>query len=550
MTSTISTRTDLEERVADALRVLEAQEANCAPTTIGELVSAGAKQYGTRVAIDFFERNERATFEELDRDSNRYAHALRAFGVAKGDRVGVMLPNRVEFPIVWFALAKLGAVIVPINMRYTSREVEYVLTDTQAKFAFIDESAWPAFSAMEPWPKDLAMSRVVVVGTSPHPQAAALADLLKGASAAPVDALVTPDDLLTIQYTSGTTGFPKGCMLTHDYWNLTGYASSCRDFAHYERFMCWSPFYYIDGSHLLLKAWREGGTLYLPNQLSSSRFLDWLKTYRIDWVQLPELVVRQPPSPDDAAVCLKQVHQFGSWSAGTMRIFNGRFGARSSGYYGMTEIGAGTQYPIQIDEMAEAGSLGMRAPFRELKLLNEDGSPTPVGEIGEMWVKGRGILLGYWNRPEVNSEHFKDGWFRTGDLMRRDELGFYWLVGRTKDMIRRSGENIAAREVESVIREVAGIGDVAAVPVRDARRGEEVKIVVEPLEGLQPSDIDVDRILEHARARLAPFKVPRYIGFIPKLPRTATSNKITKRELVDAADPLAGVYDAEEKRWR
>lgn len=540
----------LEDHVAQALQTLETQEAGCPSLTIGQLISSGAKQHGSKIAIDFFERNERATYEEMDRQSNRYAHALRAFGVAKGDRVGVMLPNRVEFPIVWFALAKLGAVIVPINMRYTSREVEYVLTDTQAKFAFIDESAWPVFSAMDPWASGLALERVVVVGNASGAKAAALADLLEDAPADPVEADVKADDLLTIQYTSGTTGFPKGCMLTHDYWNLTAYASACRDFARYERFMCWSPFYYIDGSHLLLKAWRLGGTLYLPNQLSSSRFVGWLKTYRIEWVQLPELVVRQPPSPDDASMCLKQVHQFGSWSAGAMRIFRERFGGCSSGYYGMTEIGAATQFPVQIDEVAEAGALGIRAPFRELKLLNEDGRPTPTGEIGELWVKGRGILLGYWNRPEVNAEQFNDGWFRTGDLMRRNELGFYWLVGRTKDMIRRSGENIAAREVESIVREVAGIGDVAAVPVRDSRRGEEVKIVIEPREGLQPSDIEVERILEHARARLAPFKVPRYIGFIHKLPRTPTSNKITKAELVDVADPLAGVYDAEERRWR
>lgn len=519
--------------------------------TVGQLVERGARHHAGKVALDFFERHERATYAEMAQVCDRYAKALKAFGVRKGDRVGLMLPNRIEFPIAWFALAKLGAVIVPINMRYTPREVEYVLSDTQAKFAMIDESAWPSFSAMDPWPAALAMERVVVVGESPDSRATSLTHLLQGAAEAPLQEEVSPGDLLTIQYTSGTTGFPKGCMLTHDYWNVTSYASACRDFERYERYMCWSPFYYVDGSHLLLKAYWQGGTLYMPNQLSLSRFADWLKTYRIEWVQLPELIVREPASADGASVCLKQVHQFGSWSAGAMQLFRDRFGGRSNGYYGMTEIGAGTQYPIEVEEMAQAGSLGMRAPFRELELRNEDGSPTRDGEVGELWVKhGRAVMLGYWNRPEVNAEQFRDGWFRTGDLMRRNALGFYWLVGRTKDMIRRSGENIASREVEAVMRELPGIADVAVVPVPDARRGEEVKLFVQVMEGMQRSDVPVDRILGHARERLAVFKVPRYIAFIDQLPRTATSNKITKRELVEIPDPLAGVYDAEEQRWR
>ena len=550
MTSTYSPGADLQRLVADALRRREAQEADYVSLTIGELVAAGAAQHGAKVAIDFFERGERATYEEMHRESSRYANALRRFGVAKGDRIGVMLPNRVEFPVIWFAAAKLGAVIVPINTRYTPREVEYVLSDTQATFAVVDESAWDAFAAMDPWPGDLAMRRVIVVGAARHADATTLERLLKDAPDTAVDADVGPGDLLTIQYTSGTTGFPKGCMLTHDYWCLTSYMGACRDFEPYERYMCWSPFCYADGAHLLLKAWRQGGTLYLPNHLSSSRFVEWLKACRIEWVQLPELILRQAPSPDDASLCLKQVHQYGSWSAGAMAIFKQRFGGRSNGWYGLTEIGAATQFPIEIEAMAEAGSLGLQAPFRELRLLNEDGTPTPVGQVGELWARGRGIMLGYWNRPDVNAEQFRDGWFRSGDLMRRDELGFYWLVGRTKDMIRRSGENIAAREVEFVIREVPGVADVAAVPVRDVRRSEEVKVFVELGEGAAPSDAIVERILEHARAGLAPFKVPRYVAFIDKLPRTNTSNKVTKRELTEIADPLAGVYDAEERRWR
>ncbi|MGY3424306.1 acyl-CoA synthetase (AMP-forming)/AMP-acid ligase II [Bradyrhizobium sp. F1.13.4] len=182
--------------------------------------------------------------------------------------------------------------------------------------------------------------------------------------------------------------------------------------------------------------------------------------------------------------------------------------------------------------------------------MNEDGSLTPVGGVGELWVSGRGIFDGYWNKPEANAALFEGKWFKTGDLMRCDELGFYWLVGRTKDMIRRSGENIAAREVEAVIREIPEIADVAAVPVCDSKRGEEVKIYVELREGVEPCDSFVQGVIDHARASLAVFKLPRYIAIIPKLPRTTSSNKVLKRELMAVSDQISGSYDVEEKRWR
>ncbi|MGY8632772.1 class I adenylate-forming enzyme family protein [Bradyrhizobium sp. 14AA] len=518
--------------------------------TVGELVSRRARTQGSITAIDIFDRDERASYFEMDRSSNKYAHALRAFGVRKGDRIGVMLPNRIEFPILWFAIAKLGAVMAPINLRYTPREIEYVLSDTQAKFAVVDESTWSAFSAIEPWPRDLAKERVILVGKPLHGAATTLDGLLKGIDDCVVEEDVSADDLLNIQYTSGTTGFPKGCMLTHEYWGVYSYQGACWDERPYQRYLSAQPFFYVDPPAHLLKAYRQGGTLYLAPQLSSTRFFGWVKQHRIDWCQPTELIARQAEAADeDGATYLKQILNWG-WSPDTVRQFRERFQVRTEEAYGMTEIGFGTRMTNQLDELADSGSVGIRAPFRALRLTNEDGGPTPVGDVGELWVRGRGIFKGYWNKPEANASLFEGGWFNTGDLMRRDEYGFHWLVGRTKDMIRRSSENIAAREVEAVIREIPEIADVAAVPVQDVRRGEEVKICVELREGVTPDNLAVERILKHARANLAVFKVPRYIAFTQALPRATTSNKVFKRELMAVSDPLAGTYDTEEKRWR
>ncbi|MGY4430756.1 acyl-CoA synthetase (AMP-forming)/AMP-acid ligase II [Bradyrhizobium sp. F1.13.1] len=441
------TANELKERVANALRKVEALETAYETITIGQLVSMRAKTHGSTIAIDVFERGERATYMEMDKSSNKYAHALRAFGVRKGDRIGVMLPNCIEYPILWFALAKLGAVMVPINMRYTPREIEYVLSDTQAKFAVVDQDVWSVFSSMEPWPQDLAKERIVLAGQPPGGTLSTIAELLKGVDDAMVEEDVGPDDLLNIQYTSGTTGFPKGCMLTHDYWGLFSYQQMCWDDGPYKRYLSAQPFFYVDPPVHLLRSYRQGGTLYLAPQLSATRFINWVKQHQIEWCQVPELIAREAEAADeDGATCLKQILNWG-WSPETVRQFRKRFRVRTEEAYGMTEIGFATRMTNQLDQLASSGSVGIRAPFRALRLINEDGTPTQIGEVGEAWVSGRGILKGYWNKPEANAASFEGGWFKTGDLMRRDELGFYWLVGRTKDMIRRSSENIAAREV-------------------------------------------------------------------------------------------------------
>ncbi|MDA9440775.1 acyl-CoA synthetase [Bradyrhizobium sp. CCBAU 51745] len=539
------TSTQLHARVENALRRSEVLEAAYRATTVGQLVSMQARTHASTTAIDIFERGERATYSELDCRSNRYAHALRAFGVRKCDRVGVMLPNRIEWPIVWFALAKLGAVMVPINAQYTPREVEYIISDTQATFAIVDESAWSTFGAMNPWPQGLAKERVIHVGQPPGGTTVALHQLFNSVNDSPVDQDVRPEDLLTIQYTSGTTGFPKGCMLTHDYWGVGSYVSA--SVVPFKKYLSWASFSYISWPYILLNSYVQGGTVYVSQQIDASQFMDWVKNFRIEWCALPRLIAERD---DNVPTSLKQVWQYDGWSVQTVHRYREQFAVRANNSFGMTEIGTGTQIPADLADINETGSLGIRAPFRELRLVDDDGSATPVGGVGELWVKGRGMFKGYWNRPEANEACFEGEWFKTGDLLRRDDLGCYWFVGRKKDMIRRFSQNIAACEVEAVIREIPEIAEVAAVPVHDNKWGEEIKIYVELKKGLTPAHLQVERILEHARARLTAFKVPRYIAFTPALPRTVTSNKVLKRELMAISDPLSDTYDAEENRWR
>ncbi len=514
-------------------------EAGFRPTSIGRFASERCAALGAVPAFDVFDRGERATYAEVERLTNRIGNALKGLGVGRGDRVGVMLSNRLFYPLAWLALAKIGAVHVPVNTRYTPREIAYVTGDSGATALIIEAAFLDTFQAIETRPEGLSDDRVLVVDGP-------FDDLVAAASERScLDPDVGPGDLMNIQYTSGTTGFPKGCMLTHEYWLMLGHVAQAWDIKPVSRMLTAQPFFYMDPQWHVIKAMGLGATLYMAPQLSATRFIGWLKRFRLEWCQFPELMTRQPPAPDDADTALVQVATFG-WSPETARAFKARFRVRAREGFGMTEIGMGSWMPAEADELYDSASVGIAAPFREVTIRDSEGREVSPGAEGELWVRGRGIFQGYWNRPEANADAFRGDWFRTGDIFRADDRGLLWLTGRIKDMIRRSSENIAAREVEAVIRELDAVEDCAAVAVPDARRGEEVKIYIQRQPG---AALDVGEILDHARARLAAFKVPRYIAFVDGFPRTV-SNKIEKRNLTAGiADLRAGAYDAEAGGW-
>lgn len=217
--------------------------------------------------------------------------------------------------------------------------------------------------------------------------------------------------------------------------------------------------------------------------------------------------------------------------------------------FGMTEIGSGLFMPIEATDMVGSGSCGIPAPFRECRIADMDGNTLPQGEVGELLVRGPGILLGYYRKPEATAAAFHGDWFRTGDLFRQDERGYYYIVGRVKDMIRRAGENIAAREVEAVLCQLPEIAEAAAVPVPDDTRGEEVKAYIVLRPGLTPRDVPPERVIEHCSAGLASFKVPRYLEYRASLPKTP-SEKIAKHVLKsESPDLRRGSWDRLESRW-
>jgi len=535
---------ECRESVGEIRRKIESEPL---PASIGALLDATCAQAPNSTAWHFFEGGERATYAEVRAMVNRLANGLHARGVRKGTKVAVMLPNIAAMPTTWLALARLGAVMVPVNIAYTPRELEYVINDSDASYLVIHAQCLPALDGLEPLPAAIERERIFVVGET-NQRYGQWSDLGEGQSPELQCAVaIDRDDLMNIQYTSGTTGFPKGCLLSHRYWLLLAKVQGEHDGRTYTRVMAANPFFYMTPQWLLLLVFYTRGTLFVARRLSGSRYIDWIREHRIQFCLFPEAAYKQPPQAGDADNEIVRVSTYG-FPRNEQRRLEERYDFVAREAFGMTEIGTALYIPIDAPEMVGSGSCGLPEPYRECRIADEQGGTLPVGAVGELVIRGPGMLQGYYKKPEATAAAFHDEWFRTGDLFRQDERGYFYIVGRVKDMIRRSGENIAAREVEEVILGLPAVAEVGCVPVPDDRRGEEVKALIVLQPDVSQEDLPPATVLEHCRAGLAPFKVPRYIAYVPALPKTG-SNKIAKAELRARPNPTSGCYDALEQRW-
>jgi long-chain acyl-CoA synthetase/crotonobetaine/carnitine-CoA ligase len=536
---------------AQMLALRRQAEATPLPETLGDFVRERAAALGDAPLGNWFEAGRILTYRGLDESADKLASSLLGLGVRKGCHVAVMLPNGPEFPITWVALARLGAVMVPVNTAYTPRELAFVLADSDSQFLVIHHAFLPVLDSAAR-PEMLGDANVIVCGgaaAAPMRSWDALHD--EGAAPFVAPSAVSRTDLLNLQYTSGTTGFPKGCLLSHDYWMIIALNAATLRMPPGEvrNVLIWAPFFYMDPMWQFLMTMRLGGTAFIAERISLRHLFDWLEQYRIHYCVIPEPALKQhPPGPQDARLSLKVASIYG-WRAEARRELEQRFGILAREGYGMTEIGNCAVVPLAAGEKAYSASCGIVSPFREVRILDEDGQELPPGEIGELWVRGRSILWGYHKRPQANAESFRGEWFRTGDLFRRDADGYLFIVGRIKDMIKRAGENIAANEVEAVLREMPEIEEAAVLAVPDDTRREEVKACLKLRDGLTPQDVPPEAVAAHCAARLARFKIPRYLAYVADFPRTP-SRKIAKKELRAAPDLIAGAYDLQEKRWR
>ena len=403
---------------------------------IGRLLERSAEKYGDKKILHFHDANVSLTYRQMNHAVNQYAHVLQNAGISKGDHLAVMLPNCPEFFLVWFALAKIGAVIVPLNIRYRAEEMVYVLNDSDAIGLVIESEYAPIYREAKPEADNIEI--LFTIGSGAEDIGPGLPELAKTAPADLVRSEVSNENMMSIQYTSGTTGFPKGCLLTHEYWLTLGLVAGA-NMLEDDVFLCVEPFYYMDPPWELIACIMKGMTMVAAKSYSPSRYMQLVREYGItvSWVLLPGWIYKQPNSPLDKDHTLRFLLS-GAIPKDIHKPFEERFSVPLREGYGMTEIGPGIMMPIEDAHMSGSGSVGVPTDYRTVKIVDEDGLEVSQGEVGELWITGPGIFKGYYNKAEATAEVFEGQCFKTGDLFRQDDKGYYYIVGRKKDMITKA----------------------------------------------------------------------------------------------------------------
>jgi acyl-CoA synthetase (AMP-forming)/AMP-acid ligase II len=513
--------------------------------TVVDLVRRACEHHGTAPAL-VFEDGLVVSYRDLLDRAERFAGALRG-RVARGDRVAVMLPNRAEFMIAWLAGIAARATVVAMNPGSKSHDAIHVLRDSESKLIVTDAEHRELLESVRAQCPDL---REILWVRAPEPDgllsySAGLPPLKFSESGA------ERDDITNIFYTSGTTGPPKGCMVDHEWWLRTvdvllRRVPSGPD----DRQLCCLQFFYGDPCHQLLECLHTGGALVVMRRFSVSRFWDVVRgngvTQILSFSSIPLFLLKAPPTPRDREHKVRLARHL-AMPPHLHREIVRRWGFPWVEGYGITEGNIVAGMPLQYaEEMIGSGSIGIPAPEVSVCIVDDDGQDVPPGHVGEFLVKGPGMFRGYLNRPEATAEVMRDGWLRTGDLGRADEQGFLYLIGRKKDIVRRSGQNISATEVEDVLRSHPKILDAAVVAVPDELRGEEVKAYVLPAGGESRETVPPEDLIAFCAERLSAFKIPRYIEYRSNDFARTPSMRIRKEILrQERPDLTAGAWDRE-----
>lgn len=524
-----------------------------APPSLAFLAQA-VRAYGPRLYAIY--QDERVTYEGFYRATATLAQALRDMGVRKGDRVAVAMRNLPEWPVIFFAAASIGAIVVPLNAWWTGAELEYGLADSGTRVAFLDPERHarlaPHYDALP------ALERVILTrcDTEVEGERFGRLEALVGMRndwenlpdiPFPQEA-IAPDDDATIFYTSGTTGQSKGALGTHR--NIctnilsSGYTAARGLLRRGEVppampepkvSLLVIPLFHVTAcSAGLMGALATGSTTVMMRKWDTEEAMRIIEREKVQMTGgVPTIAWQLIEHPDRDRFDLSSLENIsygGAPSAPELvkRIYT-EFGALPGNGWGMTETMATVTQHGAEDYLTRPTSCGPAVPVAELKIMSADGDrELPVGEVGELWAKGPMVVKGYWNKPEATAATFVDGWVRTGDLAKLDEEGFCYIVDRAKDMVIRGGENIYSSEVEDVLYAHPAVTDCALIGIPHRTLGEEPAAVVHLAPGMQASEAELQ---QWVRERLAAFKVPVAIRFVKDvLPRNA-NGKILKREL-------------------
>ena len=500
-----------------------------------------------KVAIRFGERA--ISYAEFDRAANQVANGLRALGVGRGDKVALACPNLPYFPIAYYGILKLGAVVVPINVLLKGAEIAYHLKDSDSR-AFLcfegtpdlplGQAGWDGFREA-----GTCEHFVLIMGDPSKPAviegANTLAQLMRDQPAACDLVLTVADDTAVILYTSGTTGRPKGAELTHSNLMMNslcnkGLMKLVADDVH----LLVLPLFHSFGQVVQMNgAVLCGATMVLLPRFDPDAALAAMVRHQVTvFAGVPTMYIAILNLPDAdqrhdlraiAASMRVGVSGGAALPVEVLRQFERKFEVTILEGYGLSETSPVATFN-QFEFECVPGSVGQAIAGVEVRIVDTHDLPVPVGEIGEVVIRGHNIMKGYYKRPEATAEAIRNGWFHSGDLGRMDERGYVYIVDRLKDMIIRGGFNVYPRELEEVMMAHEAIAQVAVIGVPEPVLGEEVKAVVMLKSGRQAS---AEELIAWCKERMAAYKYPRHIDIVAAMPMTATG-KILKREMRSA----------------
>jgi long-chain acyl-CoA synthetase len=484
---------------------------------------------------------DRITYAELYEQTSRLSSALKEIeNLQRGERVALFLPHRPDFVISYYAAVGLGAIVVSLNVMLKRDEVKFILNDSEAKILITSSRLLDQVPDINETP---SLQKILCIDNADRPGVSAIDDLLARAATAAPALDLAQDEGAAILYTSGTTGKPKGALLSHG--NLISNVSATvrhTQMSSNDRLICYLPLFHCFGQNFIMNASvNSGATLVLHERFQPDEILDSLKSNRVSmFFGVPPVFLRFLGVPDIAEHFRPVRYCF--TAAAPMPVTVARQWKEQVGQiiyegYGLTETSPFASY--NHDVQYREGSVGTPIENVKMKVVDPEGHDLAPGEQGEIAIKGPNVMLGYFRRPEETAEVVRDGWFLTGDIGKMDSDGYFYLIDRAKDMINISGFKVWPREVEEVLLQHPSLSEIGVVGIADPACGEAVKAFVVLKQGHSISDSE---LIDFARERMAVYKAPRHVEFIDALPRNP-AGKVLKRELrarveATAASPL------------
>jgi crotonobetaine/carnitine-CoA ligase len=517
---------------------------------ISELLESQAEKYQDKVFLYFEE--EKITYRDFDETVSRVANGFKRLGIKKGEMVAIMLPNSSEFLYSWMGLNRNGATEVPINIGFKEPEMEYILEHSEASAIVIHEDFYPIFSNIPR--KNLPHLRQIIVlgGNSLPPEAIRFSDMLNEPAEFERVSISEEAPAVCI-YTSGTTDKPKGVLNSHRGWILTGQAYAYTvGISNADRVMTPNPLFHANAqAYATMGSLCTGASLVLLKRFSASRIIEQAREYGATKMVLVQAVTPwvwgRPPKDDDADNPVKTMVA-GNVPKEIYYDFEKRFGLKIQTIYSLTEAVMGIMGPREGRGERKPGGIGvpMEHPDpsirNEVKIVDDKGTEVSLGKQGEMIIRNPAVMIGYFRNREKTDETKTEGWVHTGDVGYQDEEGYFFFVGRMKEVLRRRGELVSPTEIEAVINRHPAVSEsaVIGVPSGLGTGEEEIKAYVR----VNPDHtVNPEEIIYWCREQLAQFKVPRYLEFRDDFPKSAIG-RIQKTVLKQEKEDLTeGCYD-------